>query len=204
MPCTSSCRCASDLRLCTTVPAEGAAGYPGNLSNDPRTSRLPWAFATWPVWTMAPGPGINLIVGANGSGKTSLLEGIHILGMGRSFRTQQLKHAIAHDGHAMTLHGRGWPATRPLSIGMRRQRDSRSSRCVMAGERVARLSAGRSAPAAADQPRCLSFAGRFSLIGRREFLDWGVFHVEHDFLDAWRRVRRALKHRNALLRRGRI
>jgi|TARA_A100001391_G_scaffold204298_2_gene199472 DNA replication and repair protein RecF len=39
---------------------------------------------------------------------------------------------------------------------------------------------------------------------RREFLDWGVFHVKHDFFDVWRRVRRALKHRNALLRHGKM
>lgn len=55
---------------------------------------------------MAPGHGINLISGANGSGKTSLLEGIHVLGMGRSFRTRQLKHAIAHDASEMTLFAR--------------------------------------------------------------------------------------------------
>lgn len=44
----------------------------------------------------SPGSGVNLIIGDNGSGKTSLLEGLFILGMGRSFRTRQLKHAIAH------------------------------------------------------------------------------------------------------------
>jgi DNA replication and repair protein RecF len=37
---------------------------------------------------------------------------------------------------------------------------------------------------------------------RRRFMDWGVFHVEHDFLQAWRRYQRALKQRNALLRSG--
>jgi len=37
---------------------------------------------------------------------------------------------------------------------------------------------------------------------RRRFLDWGVFHVEHVFLDAWRRYQRALKQRNSLLRAG--
>jgi DNA replication and repair protein RecF len=35
---------------------------------------------------------------------------------------------------------------------------------------------------------------------RRRYLDWGVFHVEHAFLDNWRRYQRALKQRNALLR----
>jgi DNA replication and repair protein RecF len=37
---------------------------------------------------------------------------------------------------------------------------------------------------------------------RRRFLDWGVFHVEHDFLRIWRSFQRALKQRNALLRSG--
>ena len=35
---------------------------------------------------------------------------------------------------------------------------------------------------------------------RRRFLDWGVFHVEQEFLAAWRRYQRALKQRNSLLR----
>ena len=37
---------------------------------------------------------------------------------------------------------------------------------------------------------------------RRRFLDWGVFHVEHEFLARWRRYQRALRQRNARLRRG--
>ncbi|GFZ88906.1 DNA replication and repair protein RecF [Dyella caseinilytica] len=37
---------------------------------------------------------------------------------------------------------------------------------------------------------------------RRRYLDWGVFHVEHDFLSSWRRYQRALKQRNSLLRKG--
>ncbi|SDG15623.1 DNA replication and repair protein RecF [Onishia taeanensis] len=152
---------------------------------------------------MAPQPGINVIVGANGSGKTSLLEGIHILGMGRSFRTQQLKHAIDHGEQAMTLHGRlvGDP---PLPLGIRRRRDQPELEMRMAGERVPRVSQLVEA-----LPLQLINPDAFRLLegspsSRREFLDWGVFHVEHDFLEAWRRVRRALKHRNALLRRDRM
>ena len=34
--------------------------------------------------------GLNIITGDNGSGKTSLLEAIHYLGHGRSFRTSTL------------------------------------------------------------------------------------------------------------------
>ncbi|HEV8694253.1 MAG TPA: DNA replication/repair protein RecF, partial [Lysobacter sp.] len=35
---------------------------------------------------------------------------------------------------------------------------------------------------------------------RRRYLDWGLFHVEPDFLPLWRRYARALKQRNALLK----
>ncbi|HEY0662079.1 MAG TPA: DNA replication and repair protein RecF, partial [Lysobacter sp.] len=35
---------------------------------------------------------------------------------------------------------------------------------------------------------------------RRRYLDWGLFHVEPEFLAIWRRYARALKQRNALLK----
>ena len=39
---------------------------------------------------------------------------------------------------------------------------------------------------------------------RRQYLDWGVFHVEHRFYDQWQRFQRGIKQRNKLLRRGKI
>jgi DNA replication and repair protein RecF len=35
---------------------------------------------------------------------------------------------------------------------------------------------------------------------RRRFLDWGVFHVEQGYLEAWKRYRRVLSQRNAALK----
>ncbi|WP_346796971.1 DNA replication/repair protein RecF [Halomonas sp. Bachu 37] len=152
---------------------------------------------------MAPSPRINIVVGDNGSGKTSLLEGVHILGMGRSFRTRQLKHAIAHDTPQMTLHGRLAGDT-PTTLGIRRTRVSKELEMRIQGQAVPRL-----AELLEALPLQLINPDAFRLLegspaGRREFLDWGVFHVKHDFLSIWRRVRRALKHRNALLRHDRM
>jgi DNA replication and repair protein RecF len=35
---------------------------------------------------------------------------------------------------------------------------------------------------------------------RRRFLDWGVFHVEHSFVEHWQRYQQALRQRNAALK----
>ncbi|WP_110669644.1 DNA replication/repair protein RecF [Salinicola halophilus] len=152
---------------------------------------------------MTPGPHINLISGANGSGKTSLLEGIHLLGMARSFRTQKLKSVIGHDEEAFTLFGRlaGDP---PVPLGVRRRRDTPELEIRVGGERAARIT-----QLAEALPLQLINPDAFRLLegspaARREFLDWGVFHGESAFLDVWKRTRRALKHRNALLRHDRI
>src|SRR5690554_3947204 len=78
---------------------------------------------------------INLITGSNGSGKTSLLEGIHVLGMGRSFRTRHMRHVIADGAEALVLHGRlaGEP---PLPFGVRRRRDESEIGRASCRERV--------------------------------------------------------------------
>jgi DNA replication and repair protein RecF len=153
--------------------------------------------------TLQPSLRINVLHGDNGSGKTSVLEGIHVLGMGRSFRTRQLKHAIQTEAPYMTLYGRlaGDPE---VTLGVRRLRTQRELELRLRGEKGVRL-----AELVEAMPLQLINPDAFRLLegspaGRREFLDWGVFHVKHHFLDAWRRTRRAVKHRNALLRRGRM
>ena len=55
--------------------------------------------------TLHPSPRINLIHGANGSGKTSLLEAIHLLGLARSFRSTRLQPVIRYGEQACTVFG---------------------------------------------------------------------------------------------------
>lgn len=55
---------------------------------------------------LALSPGFNFLVGANGSGKTSVLEAIYTLGHGRAFRSLKIERVIRHEQESFVLHGR--------------------------------------------------------------------------------------------------
>ena len=54
---------------------------------------------------MSFGPGITIIWGENGSGKTSILEAIHSLSFGNSFRTNNKKELIKEGSNNFILKG---------------------------------------------------------------------------------------------------
>ncbi|WP_126452041.1 DNA replication/repair protein RecF [Sulfuriflexus mobilis] len=147
------------------------------------------------------GEQLNLIVGANASGKTSLLEAIYLLGTGRSFRTNRLQHVIEAETDQFTVSARIRAESGALiTAGMALNRQGRILR-------VDGKNARSSAQLAEILPLQLINQQCFNLIDegpahRRKFLDWGVFHVEQGFFVIWQRYMRALKQRNAALKRG--
>lgn len=152
--------------------------------------------------TLTPSPRINLLYGDNGSGKTSLLESIHLLGLARSFRSTRLVPVIQHEQLACTVFGQVQAESGVLhQLGVSRDRQ---------GELQIRIDGqnARSASQLAEAlPLQLINPDSFRLLEgspkiRRQFLDWGVFHVEQRFLPAWQRLQTALRQRNSWLRRG--
>lgn len=143
---------------------------------------------------------INVFYGRNGSGKTSVLEAIHLLAMARSFRGS-IKALVTHGQPATTVYGQISPGMLP--VGVRRDVSGEVT-IKIGGEPV------RTVAALAEQlPVQVINADSFDLLtgapgARRQYLDWGVFHVEHRFFDQWQRFQRGLKQRNKLLRRGKI
>ncbi|MBH2898691.1 AAA family ATPase, partial [Serratia ureilytica] len=75
---------------------------------------------------LALAPGFNFLVGANGSGKTSVLEAVYTLGHGRAFRSLQAGRVIRHDQPEFVLHGRIEGAERELSVGLSKSRQGDS------------------------------------------------------------------------------
>lgn len=151
--------------------------------------------------SLAPGAGLNLITGDNGAGKTSVLEALHLMAYGRSFRGRVREGLIQSGGAALEVFVE-WQETRrsgPRKAGLRHTGQ----------EWVGRLD-GTSVTHLGDLCAALAVVsfepGSHALITggaetRRRYLDWGLFHVEPNFLTLWRRYARALKQRNALLKR---
>lgn len=151
---------------------------------------------------LEPGPGINLMIGPNAAGKTSLLEAIHLLGTGRSFAATRPTRLIRTDAGPLRVVARVQCDRSPGTLhrlGIERETTG-SATMRLDGANVARVSdLARRLPVVAIHPDSheLVSGGPGE---RRRLLDQGLFHVEHSFQSVWQRYRRLLAQRNALLR----
>jgi len=156
------------------------------------------------------GAGMNVFHGTNGAGKTSILEAIYILAQGKTFRHGRSENWIQHGCDQATVVVE---YTRHNSAATTDDGDADATRHRLG------LTRGRHQwQAKHDGDSLQSYAQLSSLLPvvlfqpyihqlveagpeyRRQFLDWGVFHVEPDYLQVWRRYSKALKQRNACLK----
>jgi DNA replication and repair protein RecF len=145
-------------------------------------------------------PRRNYIFGPNGAGKTSLLEGVFVLGRGRSFRTRQIRRLVQHGSEGFAVFGEVTSdgATRRVGVAYRAGRLEKKIDAQPASG-MAQLAALLPVHAIDPSMHALVEAGPSE---RRRFIDWGVFHVEPSYLAAWKRYRRVLSQRNAALKVG--
>ncbi len=144
------------------------------------------------------GPGVNWLEGANGAGKTSVLEAIYLLARGRSFRSQRIASVVQHGAEQLRV------------VACRRDNQRRLGMERSVGGWRGRIDG-------VDTQRLSEFAQALPLVlmepdshrlvdggpeARRQFLDWQLFHVEPHYLALWRRYARFLKQRNAALKAG--
>ena len=145
-------------------------------------------------------PGLNTFYGDNGAGKTALLEAVHLLCRGRSFRTQKTQTLIQQGADQLVVRGVIDDEARgPTSLAISKDRRARTE-MRLNGEAERRLSeVARLTPLQVMLPDIadLVFGGPAN---RRSWLDWGTFHVKPSYLDTLRKYLRAVKQRNALLK----
>jgi DNA replication and repair protein RecF len=148
---------------------------------------------------LTPAKDINVIYGSNGSGKTSTLEAIYLLSMGRSFRTVRSTDVITWGQDRLVITGRlETPTGRNISLGI--EKDPTNTRIKINQERVYRASL-----LAETLPVLVLNADSQDLLDqgpakRRALIDRTLFHVEHQYLTRWKAYQRALSQRNALIR----
>ena len=150
---------------------------------------------------IAPNPETNIIYGENASGKTAILESIYLLSKARSFRTAHIKEVIQHKQEDLTVSGLIHTRNNKIvSTGLRKS--SKETEIRYNGERVKAVSEQAKnvvvQTANPDNTKLLTGSPK----DRRKWIDWALFHVEHDYLEIWHSYHRALRNRNALLRRA--
>jgi DNA replication and repair protein RecF len=137
----------------------------------------------------------NVFYGDNGSGKTSILEAVHLLATGRSFRTHIPKNYIQYQATDAIVFAQSLTD----KIGMQK---------LQTGEQVIKVNGDNIAtqgqlakllPLQLIDPQSTDIIDHGAK-PRRQLLDWLMFHVEPEFYHAWQFYSRALKQRNSLLK----
>jgi DNA replication and repair protein RecF len=149
--------------------------------------------------SITPSPALNFIYGKNASGKSALIEAIFLLGRARSFRTSSIKSVISFEQvnlivSAQVLQGKSGS----LQLGI--QMDGKNIEI-----RINQQPSQKRSDLAYALPLQIIHPKSFELLDagaqiRREFLDWGIFNHEENFLPVWRKYKKALAQRNALLK----
>jgi len=144
---------------------------------------------------------VTVFSGANGSGKTNLLEAIYCITQGHSFRTRSLADMIRWDEKHFVL--------RLESLTETSESYTQSLQC---GKTLRRVKCG-----GVESQAVSSLFGRFPLIvmepadvllvkggpaGRRRLLDFLLSQQSADYFDKLKQYQRVLRQRNALLRQG--
>ena len=148
--------------------------------------------------------GVPLVVveGDNAQGKTSLLEAVYVVATTRSFRTRDVRDVIAHGEEESVVQAVvGTPSGGPLRLGLRLGRE-RGTRGLFVGESPVKL------PEYLGLVPTLALAGdsvramKGSPAERRRFIDRAAAAARPGHIRDLGDYRRALGHRNRLLRDG--
>lgn len=144
-------------------------------------------------------PAVNVIYGDNGSGKSSILEAIHFLSFGRSFRASNASQMIAHHKQGYSIRASVFKNELENKVSIYRQETATQAKLNASQISLVRIAA--LLPALFID--CDSHRNYFtSSTHRRRMFDWLLFHVEPTYMSSYKAYAKALKHRNASLKQG--
>src|SRR5699024_5690499 len=156
-------------------------------------------FRNYTKFTLTPSATNTIVYGENGSGKTSLLEAIYLLGSGKSFRTSRLQRLLQMGCEEFVLYAEFSLGGHVYRAGLSRNAQQFTG-IRLNGESVASLGElAKSFPVQVFHSNSVDLIyGAAEL--RRRFIDWGLFHVEPEFHGLWRQLNKVVQQHNILLK----
>ncbi len=147
---------------------------------------------------IALGPGLNLFVGDNAQGKTTILEAVGLIARGRSFRSADARAMIRHGAPSLSATARAREGPHDAALGIELTDQKRSFRVngreVAPGDYRGRIEV---AVYSGERLRVLTGGMR----ERRQFLDRGAAALWPTAARTQREFQRVLSQRNAALER---
>jgi DNA replication and repair protein RecF len=155
------------------------------------------AFRNLESLEISPGPSLNVIVGDNGQGKTSLLEALYFVASTRSFRTERLEELVRHGSEVASVRAE---VAEGDYLSEQRAAFGKLGRSVLLdGKKPERL-----ASYATRTPVVVFHPGDVALVsapaaGRRKLLDRVALYLDPLSTDARLRYTRAVRERQVVL-----
>ncbi|MCF6318054.1 MAG: DNA replication and repair protein RecF [Proteobacteria bacterium] len=140
---------------------------------------------------------VNIFYGDNGVGKTTILEAINFVSSGKSFRRGSFKNLINQHSNDLTVY---------LECILNEHSKTLSVNKNINGKWTGKINNCRIGklveitnifPVVSIDPEVYSLIDSGPL-HRRNFLDWLVFHVKHDYIILWKKVYKCIKQLNIL------
>ena len=143
-------------------------------------------------------PTLNVILGENASGKTSLIESLAILSSGKSFRTAHIKNVISHDKTSVLVSARLNHNDFISQIGI--EKDNKKTRIRINQQDIySQAELSRYLPITIIHPESVELiTGGPSF--RRSYIDWISFYLFPGFHGQWKKYQHILKQRNLCLK----
>jgi len=142
---------------------------------------------------LEPHTNINLFFGANGQGKTNLIEALYYLGHNRSFKSKKIKDVIPLEKNFLQIDA----VVDDVRVLLKKSKNNSAiffnEQKVSSSSKLTHL-----------MPIQIISPDRGFVVGgppklKRSYLDWGVFHIKPNILKAYRSYNKALKNINTLL-----
>lgn len=145
-------------------------------------------------------PKLNIIVGDNGSGKSSLLESLCILSRGRSYRSSRIAEIINHHANSILCSAQisHYTDNKTFTVGINKTNKQTTIR-INRQDVKSQAKLSKALPITIIHPDSVTLITGGPSV-RRAFIDWIAFYQNADFYQQWKQYKRILKQRNRCLK----